>query len=333
LFCLFFLFSGLLKITSTFTLVATSALFFIETIGLIKLKKNEKLFKNPLIQLIPFAVVFIVLFFWFRFAYNYNKEYNSGFFLIGILPIWDIDKETILRVFDAIKYHYRNDYFNRWVQIILIIFFAFVVISKNKTPKFLFYLTIVSSFGFLLYILLYFQALEHHDYYVTNFLILMPIILTTFFIVLKKNYPRLFSSFVFKLITLIFVSYNVFFAAKKINERYSASHWINNNRTNFTYGLEDITPYLRSLGIERNDKVIFLGDGSINISLYLMDQKGWSNYGMSLKDTSRINRWIKNGANYILTYDKKLYNDEYLKQYFINKVGEYKNVEIFHTSD
>ena len=44
---------------------------------------------------------------------------------------------------------------------------------------------------------------------------------------------------------------------------------MNNFHEKIYKDLEDITPYLRSLGIERTDKVISLPDGSFNISLYL----------------------------------------------------------------
>jgi len=42
--------------------------------------------------------------------------------------------------------------------------------------------------------------------------------------------------------------------------------------------LETITPYLSEIGIKRTDRVLSLPDESINISLYLMDQKGYTSY-------------------------------------------------------
>ena len=78
--------------------------------------------------------------------------------------------------------------------------------------------------------------------------------------------------------------------------------------------LETITPYLRELGKEREDMVISIPDGSPNISLYMMNQKGVSGYGAAhVKDAERIWYYVERGMDYLIINDPWILNKEYLK--------------------
>jgi len=96
--------------------------------------------------------------------------------------------------------------------------------------------------------------------------------------------------------------------------------------------LETITPYLRSLGIKRNDLVISIPDHSINNSLILMDQKGFTDYGYvptKGKPKERIEEFKAIGAKYLIVNDEKAVEDSEFLPYLENKIGEYKNVQIY----
>jgi hypothetical protein len=95
--------------------------------------------------------------------------------------------------------------------------------------------------------------------------------------------------------------------------------------------LEEIQPYLRELGIKRSDKVISIPDYSPNISLYLMDQKGYTDFGFNdLKNDHRMDKFIQSGAGYLIINDSSLLSKrKYLKSYTSNQIGEYKNVSIY----
>jgi hypothetical protein len=94
--------------------------------------------------------------------------------------------------------------------------------------------------------------------------------------------------------------------------------------------LETITPYLRSLGIERTDKVISIPDISFNITLYLMDQKGWTDYGdVNLNRSEKIAKKIKSGAEYLIINDSTIYKKDNIQPYIKNKIGSYKNIDIY----
>ena len=91
-----------------------------------------------------------------------------------------------------------------------------------------------------------------------------------------------------------------------------------------------ITPYLRSLGIKRNDLVYSTPDGTINVTLYLMDQKGFSDFYIGgLPEEKRIETVQSLGVKYLIINDSALYKKTFLVPFLKHKVGAYKNVAIF----
>lgn len=102
--------------------------------------------------------------------------------------------------------------------------------------------------------------------------------------------------------------------------------WIDSNYTEKAKALEDIKPYLVKIGIQQEDRVISLPDQSFNITLYSMNQPGWTDYGL---DKNNLKRYIARGAKYLILNDTTLKREDYLKPYLLEKVGSYKNIEIF----
>ena len=97
--------------------------------------------------------------------------------------------------------------------------------------------------------------------------------------------------------------------------------------------LSSITPYLRELGIERTDPVISVPDNSPVITLYLMDQKGISEYGLFDSDgNDRLGKYYNAGFKYLIVNDAGYLKKPFLEGYIDNKIGEYKNIQIFKLS-
>ena len=71
-----------------------------------------------------------------------------------------------------------------------------------------------------------------------------------------------------------------------------------------------------------------MSDISINISLYFMNQKGWTNYGIE-GNSEKIKDKINRGAKYLFIYNKKVYEDQSVKPFIENKIGEYNNIDIY----
>ena len=116
-------------------------------------------------------------------------------------------------------------------------------------------------------------------------------------------------------------------AGSKTTDYYN---WLQWDYDNHLKAYETITPYIRSLGIKRSDKVISIPDESINITLYLMDQKGFDDFGFNdLKDGNRIKKFEELGAKYLFLNDSTYTSKNWLKPYLKNKIGSYQNISIY----
>lgn len=323
----FFLFAGLLKITGLMGFVIISFIFVVEFLIGLKSKKSEKIFHKPVNTFIPIISVVIILVLWYLFALNYNNIYNKNFFLIGIIPIWDIEKEQIKAILENIKVIWIRNYFSKHLQIIAVISIILVFIKSKKTPKLFIISSILFIIGFIISLMFWFQALQNHDYYLINFLVIWIFVMISFSLSLKNNYPKIFHSVITKIIITIVLIYNVYLTSKNIKDRYEG--WMNSHHLQYTKALETITPYLRELGIERNDLVISIPDNSINISLYLMDQKGYTSYGTDFNDSSAFANKINLGVKYLIINDTSLLSQDFIQPFLKDKIGEYQNINIY----
>lgn len=328
IFCIFYIFAGLLKITSLISFIAITGLFGLELIN-VKLRPDRKVFIQSKFKIIVlFVSVLLIQFVWYSYANAYNEKHNSGIFLIGIMPIWELTKAQIIDVLDHVNYHIRMDYFRRDTQILFVIMFLSLFFLKKRNNRIYFLLPFILWIGFIFYLILFFQPLRNHDYYTINLFILIPVVVLAFFKMIKERYNQVFSSIWFKILLVVFLVYNVSFAKEMLEKRYDPKGWQDEMFVKYYKPFMEIEPYLRSLGIQKDDKVLSLSDQSINITLYLMDQKGWTNYGIQ-GDSIRIQQKIAQGAKYLLTFRKETQEKAGIKPFTRNKMGSYKNIDIF----
>jgi hypothetical protein len=115
------------------------------------------------------------------------------------------------------------------------------------------------------------------------------------------------------------------------NDEKNFSDWFHYNYQQTLKPFETITPYLRSIGIKRDDKVISVPDPSFNITLYLMDQKGFTETEKSLNnDSLRVKNDIDFGAKYIIINDTSILRKTNLKNSLNECIGQYKNIFIYN---
>ncbi len=63
-----------------------------------------------------------------------------------------------------------------------------------------------------------------------------------------------------------------------------------------------------------------------------MEQKGYTNFASRLKDSLFIKEKIELGAKYLFVNDSTYIEANYLKPFLKNKVGTYRNVNIYKLS-
>lgn len=327
LFLISYTVAGLLKIPSLISFIAIAGLFFLELVG-IKLHPKRKIFHQPLKQILLLFGVVAIQYIWYIYAQNYNAEHNAGIFLIGFLPFWDYNSEQIKATLDALVGHIKWDYFRRETQVVFLLMFVLIIVFYKKISRTMLALNLIIASGILLFSLLFFGALKDHDYYTINLFIMVPVLLLSFSLLLKKRFNTIYVSLVFRIIIVAFLIHNIDFGRRRIIDRYNEDGWHNENYIGSMQAFEEISPYLRSIGIKKNDRVLSLSDNSINISLYLMNQKGWTNYGIRI-DSNKVKEKIDLGAKYLLIYNDTLYKETVIQPLIKNKIGRYKNIDIF----
>lgn len=344
---LIFLLAGLLKPTA---LILFTGILIIHLLLLIRrLRKafNISLRSRP-IHLIPFAVVILGNIAWFQWVKNYNSNYVGGIFLQGIIPIWQAGLKEGLYIGTLFYNEVLGKFFNQSAFYLCILLFVWLLYKFRDTNLFLMSLTLLAFGGSLFYIILFYMAMSVHDYYLLNLVIVFPLILVTFLDYLRTNHPDLYRDRALKgtaivgLILCVYGTMVVQRARYDLNDTFVKHTIILNQKEKDLYryyqtrysdyfeALESIEPYLRSLGIKREDKVLSIPDGTPNFTLYLMDQKGITDYGYTnLDETEKIEHIIRTGGKYLIINDPAILSRESLKPYTRDKIGQYKNVSIY----
>ncbi len=327
-FMFFYLLAGLLKITSLLSFLAILGLFGLELFGM-KMDKDRRIFPRPSLKyFLLFAGVLLVLFCWYYYANWYNSKHNKGIFLIGILPIWDLTRDQINVVLDHLNAHIQWDYFRRDMQILFVLMFVSLLVFNKLVKKVWLFLALIMFAGFVMFFILFFQPLRDHDYYTINMFILIPVVMLAFFSTVRNRFTLFFHSGIFKLVLVALLIYNVEFASQQIANRYSPKGWEDKNYFEYLQSFEDIQPYLDSMGIKKNDRVLSLSDNSINITLYVMNQKGWTNFGIS-GDSAKIQDKIRMGAKYLFIYSEKTLENPGIQPFTKHEIGKFKNIRIY----
>jgi len=346
---LFFLLAGLIKITALLSFVPLIIIFIWEL-----LKKNKipeaKIFINPVKQGVSIFLLVLIVSAWVVYSANYRNSHNAGFFLTIQHPIWEFDLHAIHDTIDKLYYVLLPQYFYKPFIFFILALFLILLINYKKMNHFYYWLILLVFAGCIFYIMLWFSNFRVHDYYLINVLIFIPTTLLSLLVFLKERYYALFNSSLLKIAFALILGWNIYYCAVQTNVRYFPKtpfiantfilsqdeinfwNWFHENYQNRTKALETITPYLRSLGISRDDKVISIPDQSPDITLYLMDQKGFSDFGSSggLDNSNEIKEFIHAGTKYLIISEPSMLNDDWLKPYLKNKIGSYQNVTIYN---
>ncbi|MFO7932795.1 MAG: glycosyltransferase family 39 protein [Bacteroidales bacterium] len=325
----FFLIGGLLKITSLLSFLALCCLFILDRTGSFPDKYKKNIFRNKSDFIIPALLVVITILAWISYVRYYNSMWNKNVFLVGILPVWDLSNQEIRETFENIRKIWLEQYFYRPLHVFFLTGLLSVWIFHKRTEPVLLSITTLLSAGSVSVVVLFFGALGNHDYYMIDLLILSVFIMLSFFYLL--NNTQLKTDILHLPLTRILAAIIVVLAAahtsKEIDRRFKGWH----NRRHLTqfYGYAEIEPYLDSIGLGPSKKVISLNDPSINITLYLMDRKGWTQYGTEMKDSTMIARRIRMGAEYLVHHRPVDSLDGSHWKYFLKgEAGRFENVII-----
>ena len=341
---LLFAIGALLKISSLFVFLAINAVFFLQNIRRIKQQR-----KAILIQLGSVIFVFVMVLSWYIFSKNYNARNADGLFRQDIIPIWNLSSEHIQKILDVAYTNTIIYFLNPFALILLggLLTTSFVLWRKTNTTLLL--MTSTIFLGIMVFILLFFEAMDAHEYFLIDATVIIPAIILTFLSTMKGLSLKVFNSGITKsfafVLLILSLNYSVVITRnhfnpkdkmvtdniplpKRVQDYWDYCYWDwELHRGKF----EGITPYIRSLGIKFDDKVISIPDESPNITLTLLQQKGFTDYHYwnNYEGVKRTERKIELGAKYmILQGDENLLRDD-VAPFIRNQIGEYNGIKIY----
>lgn len=350
---LFFTLGGLFKMTAYISFVLLGFFYVVDSYRTLIQKKEGKIFVATKTCLVVFLLSLITITVWYSYAHYFTSIHGGKFTFNGLWPIWEMNDGQLQNIIKFIKQIIIHQVFNKYTLMVFIGMLVFLIADFKKLNRFILASIVLLFIGVSLFVLLWFQALDAHDYYVINLIILPLFILVSFVWHLKSNYPRVYNSAVIKISFFIFLVFNVSYATNNIKMRYwghfnysdkypklfcekaEIDFWWWTGSQNQLEALNDIEEYNRSIGIKKTDLVVFIPDQGFSTSLYLMNQKGWtSGFGIENYPDTPPEKKIKDKVNnknlkYLFVGDSTSLEKVYLAPFLSNHVGHYNGINIY----
>ena len=331
---LFFLLAGLTKTSSLLPYLGIGSVALLEMLRRRRGGEASSLFTFNRFTILSFVSILVFIFAWYLYAalhYKAHPAYGGSVSGVTLRPIWRLDSEAITATAQGILYWFkRGEYHATWFLWTSLGVFIFNLFQPRRADPFLYRLSIMVVLGALAFSMLFFRSLRNHDYYlINNLFILVPVYLT-FFTILSARLPRLYQSPWSGLVLVAAAVFLVMNCSRVMHFRYSERdlYFVSSSRTLEMY---DIAGYLDEIGVPRDARVHCYPDQSINISLYLCDRKGLTNYSpmRHLNLEERLAWCRERGFDYLILGSREDFADEDLETILHQRVGIMGDTEIF----
>lgn len=321
LFCL----AMLLKITSAVSFIALGGWVLLE---LLIQNKSSRIFNFRFIHFLPFILSLVPVTVWYLYADYYNAVHQGHISTHGIWPIWNVTKEDFYRIIDIQNKIYFKQLFLPFLQFSTVAIWIYLLITIKKSEPVLRYFIIVLPLGFIAQVVLWFQILDYHDYYLINLIVVLVAIWAIFLYRVEKMVKSNTLHIAFNSILIIFFMWNIVSCRQQILVRYVG--WMNETYHKHFKTLLRIEPSFEKWGIEQEDKVISIPDVSINTTLYYMNRKGYTDFGSDFTNREMFYTRIEQGAKYLIINDTTLLKSDLLQPFLTDTVGQFENVVVFN---
>ena len=340
----------LLKVTAGMSFVALLALFALATARPTLLKGLRKAFPAVVFGWAVVAIALGGVVLWYVHAEQYNNLHNGRYTFNNLWPIWEM---STAEIDSAVKYAediLLFQIFDTSVLVCIGLAILLLVIHVRQLPLPVALLNLMLLLGTIIYTIFWFHAVDGHDYYFINPMIALLVPLVTWLWWLREKHPDLFNADWARWALLLLLGYNVAYARNNMIMRSNPNSQMDRDDLLPTYhceepdywnalvnplwpGIWDITPYLRSIGVQPQDLVMSPDDHTINTSLYIMQQHGFTEYGENMEDPATFERCIKQGAKYLVFMDEKWLAKEAIQPYLTHLIGQHGRVRVYDLID
>lgn len=265
---------------------------------------------------------------WLLFVRHYNHVNGNEINLQGFYPIWDMPWDDVYTTVKYRLFEAQADRFHHWFFLwISLLSLLFYIVKWRSLHPFLRVFTLFTLLGAMAYMPLWFRAFGVHDYY-----LLILVIPAVFVSITVSEYvdrairPRL--GFPGRLVAGITCS-GLMVASIYFNQYIQLQRYSDENIgfRNIDV-INELGPYLRSIGIDEHETILSVGDGSPNITLAAMGNKG---YASDLFGAGKYNAAfaVSRGLHYMVLLDPGYLADSLYAPYTHKKVGQYKFIGIY----
>ena len=327
LFIFFGILSALIKAPFLMGFFVVLFLIALDYLNFFKTNTKQNIFLNRKKIVLYILFGFIVVISWYYYARWLAKiNNNETFSLEPVLAIsWEIVSkisETVINIWLFQYYPYETYVFIFGIILILIIGFKFV-------NRLLATITILYILGSLCYIYLFLKQFMWHDYYIIS---LLPAVFFLFltFADFTRNISDKYSSIIL-VILFITIYFNIkecrIWTKKQYNDRFS-DYVLSSDPANTYIPYEDLETKLRSLGIKRDNMVLFAFDNSFCNQMYLSNQLGYS-FDRAISSTD-LKKLVSNPKyKYLVVNDTIQFNKIYGKELKEKIISSHRSLLIY----
>lgn len=312
-----------LKITTATSFIAIGVWIIFE---IIFVQSDKRVFNFRIKHFVPFIISIVLILSWYLYIDYYNDLHKADYMFRGIWPIWKMTSEQFNRIIDILNKIYFKEFFWPPLQYVTILIWIFMLFKIKKIAPFYGFLLIVMPLGFAAILVLWFQVLEGHDYYMITQIQVLVVVWGVFFSYLKNK--KFFNHPVVYIVLIAIVGFLANNGRIRHEERYEG--WMNENYKLHFEALTEIEPSFTSWNIKPDDLVISLPDYAINTTLYYMNRKGYTEFGCDYLAEETFKKRIQQGAKYLVINDTTILQQPAIRKFATTLVGQYRNVKVFN---
>lgn len=340
----FFAFAGLVKISS---MIAFVFMFFMLILEFFKIKTLDKkfFFRIKTYELLSFFSVILIVLSWYIYGYYYNGVHGFKYTINDVFLPRKMNAQQIEDLVNGIKNLTSRVFFNRSIIYGLMLVAAVNLFLRKKIPILAYLSNVMLLLGAGIYFVLWLPIMRDHDYYFVPLLILFIGILSPFLWYIKISFPIRFNDFRIKSLMSIVLVFNFIYCLSVVKvmtskgqayKKYHNSFFMQkitwaNQVNQLAKKNEEMRPYLRTIGVPKEAKVITLPDHTPNVTLFLLGHKGWSDF-YPIRSATDMDARIEKGAKYLIVSNKSILEQEFMKPFLSNQIGSYEGISIFKLS-
>ncbi|MCX6351519.1 MAG: glycosyltransferase family 39 protein [Bacteroidetes bacterium] len=323
LWAIFSALAGLIKITSLISVVAIVCIIILDYFHFFR----KSIIPNAGRFLLGVLCIFSAVAAWYLYANSITHKYWDSSYSPTVIFMLKINMANTWaearEVLKVIREDWLFEYYNPAMWGVLVLSILPLLIFIKKVNRLLATITLLLYCGSLIFMVAFLNQFHDHDYY---FIALMPAFL--FHLILLMDLVKSaagIKGISVAVATLALVIYSVSYAHKNNKKRYSGYKY------DWHYdALQDIEPYLKSIGVEPSEKACVIYDFSFNVALYFANVKGWSMWPEPYHpQTYPADFPMKYNVKYFIVRDTDYLKKQGVSDYFGKKIGEHKGIEIY----